>query len=70
MIFPKEKMRLLETYSGKESEAGWLELNVAAVDIEGASKVLINLDEVAALKLKRSNQSDALEEARKLLGGD
>ncbi len=70
MIFPKTKMRLLNSYEGRASQQGWLELNVAAVDIEGASKILINLDDLNALQSQREKESSELNKARKLLGGD
>ena len=39
MLFPKSKMRLVDTCDGRENNSGYLELNVAAVDIEGAGKI-------------------------------
>lgn len=70
MLFPKSKMRIVETWDGRENQNGYLELNVAAVDIEGASKITINLDEVEALRGQRSAESESLKQARRLLGGD
>lgn len=69
MVFPKSKMRIIEVLDGKRPERGWLELNVAAVDIEGASKIHINLDEVLQLQAGRDASSDAARKARELLGG-
>ncbi|MEI6913874.1 MAG: hypothetical protein WCL39_01960 [Armatimonadota bacterium] len=69
MLFPKNKIRMLDTYEGRQSEQGWLELDVKSVDIEGASKLLINLDDLEALKQSKTKESDALNAAKKLLGG-
>ena len=70
MLFPKSKMRLVDTCDGRENNSGYLELNVAAVDIEGAGKITINLDDLEDLRGQRSAESDSLREARRLLGGD
>ena len=69
MLFPKSKMRLIDSYEGQDSETGWLELNVMAVDTDGVSKLVINLDDLEDLRRHRSAQSDALNDAKKLLGG-
>lgn len=69
MIFPTNKIRLVDSYDGKSSSEGWLELNVHAVDIEGAAKLYVNLDDVKLLKDRQSKESDALQQAKKLLGG-
>lgn len=62
-------MRVVDTYEGRGSAEGWLELDVKSVDIEGAGKIFIDLDEVEGLKARRSQESDALQQAKRLLGG-
>ncbi|MEJ5296669.1 MAG: hypothetical protein WHZ52_01385 [Armatimonadota bacterium] len=69
MIFPKSKMRIIEVHDGKRPEQGWLELNTASVDLEGVSKIYINLDELETLRKEMGQASEAAERARKLLGG-
>ncbi len=69
MIFPKNKMRIIEVHDGKRPERGWLELNTASVDLEGVSKVYINLDELESLREEMARSEDAARRARELLGG-
>ena len=70
MLFPKSKMRLVDTCDGRENNSGYLELNVAAVDIEGAGEITINLDDLEDMRSQRSAESESLKKARRLLGGD
>ncbi len=70
MLFPKEKMSYTSTYEGKKSDDGWLVLNIGDVDLEGVSKIYIDLAEVEKLKTKKSKAQEALEEAKRLLSGD
>jgi len=67
--FPKEKISFTSTYEGKSSEAGWLVLDITAMDLEGVGKIYIDLADVAAVKERRQKETDALEQAKKLLGG-
>ncbi len=60
---------MIEVYDAKQSEEGWLELDIRSVDLEGAGKIYIDLDEIEELKARRSAETDALERAKKLLGG-
>jgi hypothetical protein len=69
MIFPRNKMRIVEVHDGKRPERGWLELNTASADLEGVSKIYINLDELESLREEMSRASEAAERARRLLGG-
>lgn len=69
MKFPRGKMRIIEVYDGQKTDNGWLELQISTVDLEGASKVYINLDDVLKLRDQKSSASDAAKKARELLGG-
>lgn len=70
MLLPKEKLGYTTTYQGRTSEAGWLVLNIANLDLEGVSKIYIDLSDVEEVKSRKSKESEALEKARKLLGGE
>lgn len=67
MEFPKDKMEFSPTHEGKGTEQGWLVLDIRALDLEGVSKIYIDLSEVEKVKQKRVKEGDALQRARKLL---
>ena len=70
MLFPKEKMQVITSYQGKTSEDGWLVLDLARVDTEGADKIYIDLGHVNQLQKNKAEQSNLLKKARDLLSLD
>lgn len=70
MLFPKEKIGYTTSLQGNKSDEGWLVLNIGNVELEGVTKLYIDLREVDEIKQRASKESDALNKARKLLGGD
>lgn len=69
MLFPKEKISHTTTYQGNKSDEGWLVLNIGNLELEGVNKIYIDLREIDAIKKHAEKESDALEQAKKLLGG-
>lgn len=69
MLFPKEKMSHVSIYAGNKSEEGWLVLNIGNMELEGVSKIYIDLRDVEGVKERSSREADALEQAKRLLGG-
>lgn len=67
MEFPKERMGFAPSYQGKSQDEGWLVLDIAALELEGVSKIYVDLSQVEKVKRKRMRESDALEQARKML---
>jgi hypothetical protein len=61
MQIPARFLRVNPSYRGTESEEGWLEIDIKAVDIEGASRLYINLDDVAKLRKKRDAAASLLD---------
>jgi len=70
MLFPKEKIGHTTSYQGNKSDEGWLILNIGNMELEGVSKVYIDLREVAEIKARAAKESDALNQAKRLLGGE
>jgi len=70
MQFPKSKMSHTSTYQGNVSDEGWLVLNIGNVELEGVNKIHIDLRDLNEIKGKSAKESDALDKAKKLLGGD
>lgn len=69
MLFPKEKISHTTSYQGNKSDEGWLILNIGNLELEGVNKIYIDLREIDAIKKRAEKESDALEQAKKLLGG-
>ncbi|MCL6630699.1 MAG: hypothetical protein K6U00_13980 [Armatimonadetes bacterium] len=70
MLFPKEKMSHTTSYRGDKSDEGWLILNIGNVELEGVSKIYIDLRDVEEVKEHSAKSSEALEQAKRLLGGE
>lgn len=70
MDFPREKMEIVSSHGGQESEKGWLVLNLGTLDLEGITRIYVNLDDVADVRKHGERHSDVLERMRSLLGGD
>ncbi len=69
MQFPKEKMSFTSSYKGEKTEEGWLILDIGNVELEGVTKIEIDLRDIETVKQRKGRESDALDEARRLLGG-
>ncbi|MBM3499029.1 MAG: hypothetical protein FJX74_10200 [Armatimonadetes bacterium] len=61
MQVPARFLRVNPSYRGTPSEEGWLEIDIKAVDIEGVSKLYVNLDEVARIRTKREAAGKVLD---------
>lgn len=70
MLFPKEKMSHTSIYQGNKSDEGWLILNIGNMELEGVNKILIDLRDLDEIKRRAQKESDALSEAKRLLGGE
>ncbi|HZO86948.1 MAG TPA: hypothetical protein VFB38_01315 [Chthonomonadaceae bacterium] len=70
MLFPKSRMRFTTTYQGKSSPEGWIVLELTGVDLEGANKIYLPMEEIEKLKQRGDTAADKLKQARALLGGD
>jgi hypothetical protein len=70
MLFPKNRLRFTTTYQGKDDPDGWIVLDMAGADIEGASKLYLSLADLQNLKAGGDKTSARLKQARNLLGGD
>ena len=70
MLYPKEKMSYTPVYKGNKSQDGWIVLDIGNIELDGVTKVYIDLKDIEDVKVKKSAQEDALDKARKLLGGE
>lgn len=70
MLFPKEKMKYASSYQGKSSDEGWLVLDIGGLELDGVTRVYIDLHDVEVVKQKKGKAADALDKTKRLLGGD
>lgn len=70
MLFPKEKMKVTDTYEGKTSDEGWLVIDLSKVDTEGVSKIYVDLTEVKRLQARKGEQLDLMKRTKDLLSLD
>lgn len=61
MQIPARFLRVHPSYRGVRSQEGWLEIDIKAVDIEGVSRLFVNLDDVAKLRAKRDEAASLLD---------
>lgn len=70
MLFPKAKIDHTSTYQGNKSEDGWLVLDIGNMELEGVTKLYIDLSDVDSIKEKNVHAADSLADLKRLLGGD
>ena len=60
MEIPARFIRFSPSRKGVKSEEGWLEIDLRAIDLEGLSKIYVNLSDVARIKQKRDDAASVL----------
>lgn len=70
MLFPNKKIGFTSTYQGNKSDDGWLILDIGNMELEGVTKLYIDLRDVDEIKARGAKGSESASELRKLLGGD
>jgi len=69
MLFPKTKIDYSSTYQGRLSNEGWLILDIGNMELEGVTKIYLDLRDVDEIKAKKNRASDSASDAKRLLGG-
>lgn len=69
MLFPKTKMAHTSVYHGTKSDEGWLVLDIGNMDLEGVTKIFIDIKDVEDVKEKSQRGLDVLSSTKRLLGG-
>lgn len=68
MNFPKGRMRITHSHEGRQSEKGWLVLDVRGLDLDGVNSIVISMEDIERLQEEPHQQSNPLEQLHKLLG--
>jgi hypothetical protein len=69
MLFPKAKMGYTPTYQGDKTDEGWLVLDIGNMELEGVTKIYIDLRDIDAVKERKTKESKESDNVRRLLGG-
>jgi len=61
MKIPARFLRVSPTHNGVDSKEGWLEIDIRALDLEGVTRLHVDLADVAAVKMKRDKAAASLD---------
>ncbi|MGQ9488150.1 MAG: hypothetical protein ACUVTY_10375 [Armatimonadota bacterium] len=67
MNFPKGRMRMVHSHEGRQSEKGWLVLDVRGLDLDGVNSIIIPIEDIEKLQEEPHQQVNPLEQLHKLL---
>jgi hypothetical protein len=67
MRVPRNRVELAQTHEGRAAEAGWVVVNIRGLELEGVTKLYVNMDEVESMKQKRDDVKSKLSQ---LFGDD
>jgi hypothetical protein len=61
MEIPARFIRYSPTHRGLASDEGWLEIDIRALDLDGVTKLYVNLSDVAKIRGKRDEAAKMLD---------
>jgi hypothetical protein len=61
MEVPERFVKFVSSYRGQTSEEGWVEIDVKALDLEGVSRIYVNLAHVASKRGKADEAASLLD---------
>lgn len=68
MNFPKNRMRIVHAHEGRQSEKGWLLLDVKGLDLDGVNSIVIPMEDIEKLQETPQASSNPFEQLQTLLG--
>jgi hypothetical protein len=66
MRLPARRLEIARTFEGRTSDAGWLVIDLRGLDLEGETKLCIDMDQVARIERQHDEARERLAE---LFGG-
>jgi hypothetical protein len=54
-------LKISATAEGTPSKEGWLEIDIRPLDLDGVTKLHVNLDDIAAVRARRDTAASALD---------
>ncbi len=68
MNFPRNRMRITRSHEGRQSDKGWLVLDVRGLDLDGVNTIVISIEDIERLQEGSQKETNPLEQLQKLLG--
>jgi hypothetical protein len=68
MRIPARFLKVSSNYGGIQSHEGWLEIDIRALDLDGVTKLHVDLDDVARVKEKRDEATATVDAWDALFG--
>jgi hypothetical protein len=68
MRITKERLEVKPTFEGKDSASGWLEINLKGLDLDGVTRLYVDLGDIEGLRSRQSAADDLLKRLRGSLG--
>lgn len=68
MRFPKERIRFATLYEGHSAPDGYLVLDLKGLDIEGVTKLVLEMADIEAARSAGDKQADAKKRVLEMLG--
>jgi len=70
MRIAKERLKLQPVVDGRASKAGWLTVDLKALELEGVQRLEVDLDDVEALRSQQDRAANLFESLKKKLPGE
>jgi len=70
MRITKERLEVKPTFEGKDSASGWLEINLKGLDLDGVTRLYVDLGDIEGLRSRQGAADDLLKRLRGALGGE
>ncbi|UCH32967.1 MAG: hypothetical protein JSV65_10205 [Armatimonadota bacterium] len=67
MRITNERLEIKPTFDGKDSAAGWLQISLKGLDLEGVQWLYLDLADVEGLRGKQSQGADLIDRLRRSL---
>jgi hypothetical protein len=61
-------LRVSRAYAGTRSREGWLEIDIRALDLDGVTKLHVNLDDVALAQEKGDEATETMDAWDRVFG--
>lgn len=68
MLIPARFIKYAATQGTKQSKEGFIEIDIRALDLDGVTKVYVNLDDVSSIRGQRDEAAAALDAWQKMFG--
>jgi len=70
MRIPRERLEVKPTFEGKDSPAGWLEINLKGLDLDGVTKLYVDMADIEGLRARQGAADDLLKRLRGTLADE